>query len=396
MRPSWSPRSVRSRCTAGSARSSPASRSIRPCSRRTSRRSGSGASNLAAHIGIVRRYGIPAVVAINAFPTDTPAEIEAIRDVAHRGRRPSDAVLATHFVDGGDGRDRPGRGGLGRDRGSVARLRAALSGRGAARREDPHDRHGDLRRDRDRADRRRPRSQLKQYERLGFGHLPVCMAKTQYSISHDASLKGRPSGFTVPIREIRLSAGAGFITPICGEMRTMPGLPSQAGRREHRHRRRRERRRPVLTLGQPSPPPTDEDQPDDRRRSTIAPTSPTRRSDSAAGPTDAIAPMGSGCRRRPGVGGGSGADRRHAADTYSTARPASPGRRRCPDRSGRRAGEHSPDTELLSTSRPVGHEQVSPCDRQVAATSRTTAPSPGGRCGVERRPGFDWPPGTSG
>jgi formate--tetrahydrofolate ligase len=72
---------------------------------------------------------------------------------------------------------------------------------------------------------------LKQYEALGFGHLPVCMAKTQYSISHDASLKGRPSGFTVPIREIRLSAGAGFITPLCGEMRTMPGLPSVPGGR---------------------------------------------------------------------------------------------------------------------------------------------------------------------
>jgi formate--tetrahydrofolate ligase len=73
------------------------------------------------------------------------------------------------------------------------------------------------------------RTSLKLYESMGFGNLPVCMAKTQYSISHDAALKGRPSGFTVPIREIRLSAGAGFITPICGEMRTMPGLPSKPG-----------------------------------------------------------------------------------------------------------------------------------------------------------------------
>jgi formyltetrahydrofolate synthetase len=70
---------------------------------------------------------------------------------------------------------------------------------------------------------------LKLYESMGFGHLPVCMAKTQYSISHDAALKGAPSGFTVPIREIRLSAGAGFVTPLCGEMRTMPGLPSRPG-----------------------------------------------------------------------------------------------------------------------------------------------------------------------
>jgi formate--tetrahydrofolate ligase len=70
---------------------------------------------------------------------------------------------------------------------------------------------------------------LKLYEDLGFGHLPVCMAKTQYSLSHDPALKGRPSGFRVPIRDVRLSAGAGFVTPLLGEMRTMPGLPSRPG-----------------------------------------------------------------------------------------------------------------------------------------------------------------------
>jgi formate--tetrahydrofolate ligase len=186
-----------------------------------------GAANLSAHIEIVRRYGIPAVVAINAFPTDTPAEVEAIRDVAlAAGAR--DAVVATHFTDGGagatalaeavwDAADDPERsfqllypddmplvdkietivtqiyGGDGVDLLPVAR------------------------------------KQLKQYEDLGYGSLPVCMAKTQYSISHDAALKGRPTGFTVPIREVRLSAGAGFITPLCGEMRTMPGLPSKPG-----------------------------------------------------------------------------------------------------------------------------------------------------------------------
>ena len=73
------------------------------------------------------------------------------------------------------------------------------------------------------------RKSLKQFEDLGYGNLPICMAKTQYSLSHDGSLKGRPTGFTVPIREVRLSAGAGFITPLCGEMRTMPGLPSRPG-----------------------------------------------------------------------------------------------------------------------------------------------------------------------
>jgi formyltetrahydrofolate synthetase len=73
------------------------------------------------------------------------------------------------------------------------------------------------------------RKSLNQFEDLGYGQLPICMAKSQYSLSHDGALKNRPTGFTVPIREVRLSAGAGFITPLCGEMRTMPGLPSRPG-----------------------------------------------------------------------------------------------------------------------------------------------------------------------
>jgi formate--tetrahydrofolate ligase len=186
-----------------------------------------GAANLAAHIGIVRRFGIPAVVAINSFPTDTPAEVEAIREVALAAGA-SDAVLATHFVDGGEG---------------AMKLAEAVW----AAAEDPSrsfrllypddaplgekiltivkDVYGGTGIELTPAAQR----SLKSFEAMGFGHLPVCMAKTQYSISHDASLKGAPSGFTVPIREIRLSAGAGFITPLCGEMRTMPGLPSRPG-----------------------------------------------------------------------------------------------------------------------------------------------------------------------
>jgi formate--tetrahydrofolate ligase len=70
---------------------------------------------------------------------------------------------------------------------------------------------------------------LAQFEELGFGHLPICVAKTQYSLSHDPKLLGRPTGFRVPIREVRLAAGAGFITPIAGDMRTMPGLNSRPG-----------------------------------------------------------------------------------------------------------------------------------------------------------------------
>ncbi len=186
-----------------------------------------GAANLAAHIGIVRRFGIPAVVAINSFPTDTPAEVKAIREVALAAGA-SDAVLATHFVDGGEGA-------------------TALAEAVWAATEDPSRSFRLLYPDDAPLGEKiltivkevyggtgielTPAAQrsLKSFEAMGFGRLPVCMAKTQYSISHDASLKGAPSGFTVPIREIRLSAGAGFITPLCGEMRTMPGLPSRPG-----------------------------------------------------------------------------------------------------------------------------------------------------------------------
>jgi formate--tetrahydrofolate ligase len=186
-----------------------------------------GASNLAAHIGIVRKYGIPAVVAINSFPTDTPAEVEAIREVAlAAGAR--DAVVATHFTNGGEG---------------ATDLAEAVW----AATEDPSRSFRLLYPDEAPLGEKiltivkevyggdgielTPAAQksLKLYESMGFGNLPICMAKTQYSISHDAALKGAPKGFTVPIREIRLSAGAGFVTPLCGEMRTMPGLPSKPG-----------------------------------------------------------------------------------------------------------------------------------------------------------------------
>src|SRR6187549_320927 len=186
-----------------------------------------GSSNLAAHIGTIRKFGIPAVVAINAFPTDTPAEVEAIREVAlAAGAR--DALVATHFTNGGEG---------------ATDLAEAVW----AATEDPSRSFRLLYPDEAPLGEKiltivkevyggdgielTPAAQksLKLYESMGFGNLPICMAKTQYSISHDAALKGAPKGFTVPIREIRLSAGAGFVTPLCGEMRTMPGLPSKPG-----------------------------------------------------------------------------------------------------------------------------------------------------------------------
>jgi formate--tetrahydrofolate ligase len=185
-----------------------------------------GAANLAKQIENVTMFGVTAVVAINAFPTDTPAEVEAIREVSlAAGAR--DAVVATHFVDGGAGAAA-----------LAEAVWAAAEEPGAFNLLYPDDMALSLKID---TIARQvygadgveflpaAAKSLKQFEDLGYGHLPICMAKTQYSLSHDAALKGRPTGFTVPIREVRLSAGAGFITPICGEMRTMPGLPSRPG-----------------------------------------------------------------------------------------------------------------------------------------------------------------------
>jgi formate--tetrahydrofolate ligase len=186
-----------------------------------------GAANLAKQIENVRIFGVPAVVAINAFPTDTDAEVEAVREVALAAGARS-AVVARHFTEGGAGAE------------DLARAVWSAAEEGA-----PHFRFlypdeaplsskieaiATLIYGADGVDLAPAAAKaLALYEDLGYGTLPVCMAKTQYSLSHDASLKGRPTGFRVPIREVRLSAGAGFITPLVGEMRTMPGLPSKPG-----------------------------------------------------------------------------------------------------------------------------------------------------------------------
>jgi formate--tetrahydrofolate ligase len=184
-----------------------------------------GAANLAKQIENVGAFNVPAVVAINVFPTDTPAEIEAVRRVAlAAGARA--AVVSRHHGDGGAGatdlaaavwaaaeEGAPGFAYLYPDGAPLLEKIETIAVRiyGAS--------GVDVLPAAARA--------LKLYEELGFRHLPVCMAKTHLSLSHDAALKGRPTGFRVPIRDVRLSAGAGFITPLLGEMRTMPGLPSR-------------------------------------------------------------------------------------------------------------------------------------------------------------------------
>jgi formate--tetrahydrofolate ligase len=186
-----------------------------------------GAANLAKQIENVRLFNVPVVVAINAFPADTPAEVEAVRRVAlDAGAR--GAEVANNWAEGGNGAREL----------AAAVWAAAEEGAPDFKLLYPDDAplttkietiatqvYGadgiDL--------LPAAAKQLAQYEALGFGSLPICMAKSQYSLSHDAALKGWPKGFRVPIREVRLSAGAGFVTPLAGEMRTMPGLPSRPG-----------------------------------------------------------------------------------------------------------------------------------------------------------------------
>ncbi len=186
-----------------------------------------GAANLAKQIENIRAFGVPAVVAINTFPTDTPAEHEAIRHAAMAaGAR--DAVLSTHFVDGGAGAEDLARAVWAAAEEGAPDFRfaypddAPLAAKIEAVATNIYGADGiDL--------LPAARKAIKQIEGLGFGHLPMNMAKTQYSLSHDPLLLGRPTGFTVPIRDVRLAAGAGFVTAYLGEMRTMPGLPSRPG-----------------------------------------------------------------------------------------------------------------------------------------------------------------------
>ena len=181
-----------------------------------------GAANLRKQVANIRLHGIPAVVAINAFPTDHASEHQAIRDIAAElGAR---AAVCTHFADGGRGAVELAT--------AVAEAAAEpsqfqfLYPDSASLREKIEivatQVYGAARVDYSTL----AVKQLDTYERAGFGRLPVCIAKTHLSISSDPALKGAPTGWTLPVREVRASAGAGFVYPICGEIRTMPGLGS--------------------------------------------------------------------------------------------------------------------------------------------------------------------------
>ena len=183
-----------------------------------------GCPNLGRHIENVKSFGVPVVVAINHFVNDTEAEIQAVKDyVKEHG---AEAVVSRHWADGSKGSE------------DLAKKVVEVVDAGNAN-------FGPLypdsmplfekietiakriyRADEVLADKK-IRDQLKLWEEQGYGDLPVCMAKTQYSFSTDPNLRGAPVGHSVPVREVRLSAGAGFVVVVCGEIMTMPGLPSK-------------------------------------------------------------------------------------------------------------------------------------------------------------------------
>ena len=180
-----------------------------------------GLGNLGAHIKNATRFGIPVVVAVNGFTTDTEAELEMVREYA-LSQGAEDSVVTFHWAEGGDG---------------AAKLAEAV----VAACEKPSDfkflyplewsikeKIEHIAKTIYGADgvsyEPLAEEQIANYEKAGFGKLPICMAKTHLSLSHDPALKGVPTGFTVPVREVRASVGAGFIYPLIGKMSTMPGL----------------------------------------------------------------------------------------------------------------------------------------------------------------------------
>ncbi|MCV6589870.1 MAG: formate--tetrahydrofolate ligase [Marinobacterium sp.] len=184
----------------------------------------SGCSNLRRHIENVQKFGVPVIVAINRFSADTEAEMAAIRDAV--GDLSVQVIISNHWAEGGAGAEllaqevvamidstssdfRPLYDNQTSLWGKIKTVATELYGA------------ADIIAD------KKVRDQLAQLQEDGYGELPVCIAKTQYSFSTDPALKGSPSGHVMPIREVRLSAGAGFVVIVCGNIMTMPGLPRE-------------------------------------------------------------------------------------------------------------------------------------------------------------------------
>ncbi len=181
-----------------------------------------GCANLGRHIENIKQFGVPAIVAINHFISDTDAEIEAVREyVATQG---AEAVLCKHWAEGSKGIETLANKVIQMIDGGSAQYAPLYSDNMPLFEKIETIAKRIYRADEVLADKK-IRDQLRQWEDAGYGNLPVCMAKTQYSFSTDPNLRGAPVGHSLPVREVRLSAGAGFIVVICGEIMTMPGLP---------------------------------------------------------------------------------------------------------------------------------------------------------------------------
>jgi formate--tetrahydrofolate ligase len=181
-----------------------------------------GSVNLLRHLENLAKFGVPSIVAINHFVTDTPAEIELVKNIVQRVG--VEAVECRHWADGSKGTE------------ELAHKVVDTCDNGQANFTPLYpdsmpliEKINKVATEIYRADEivadKKILNQLAEWEEAGYGNLPVCMAKTQYSFSADPSLRGAPTGHSLPIREVRLSAGAGFIVAICGDIMTMPGLP---------------------------------------------------------------------------------------------------------------------------------------------------------------------------
>ena len=182
----------------------------------------SGCPNLGRHIENLKSFGVPVVVAVNHFVKDTDAEVQAVQDYcAEMG---TEAIVSKHWADGSAGSENLAK--------RVAEIADSDNANFATIYPDDmslEDKIQTICKNIYRADEavidQKIIAQLKEWEAQGYGHLPVCMAKTQYSFSTDPNLRGAPTGHVIPVREVRISAGAGFIVAVCGEIMTMPGLP---------------------------------------------------------------------------------------------------------------------------------------------------------------------------
>jgi formate--tetrahydrofolate ligase len=185
-------------------------------------------TNLDRHIRNMASFGVPVVVSINKFASDTDAEIAAITGLAHESGAKAVCVTEVHARGGDGGKDL-----------AEAVVRAVQNHIADGRpfvplftaKTDVLEKANQIATRMYKAEglelTNKAKRELERIRSWGYGHLPVCMAKTQYSFSHDAGLLGAPSGFTVPVREFRLNAGAGFIVAVLGDMMTMPGLPKR-------------------------------------------------------------------------------------------------------------------------------------------------------------------------